>query len=81
MATAVLTGELRRLAGDVEEVSLAATSYRAALRELAAAYPGMDSELFDKYNVAIDGDLIHAPLLQTFGEDSELVFIPKIAAG
>jgi hypothetical protein len=31
--------------------------------------------------VAIDGVLVHTPLLETFEPDSELVFIPKITGG
>ncbi|MFT5335617.1 MAG: hypothetical protein ACI9GB_003536, partial [Halioglobus sp.] len=31
--------------------------------------------------IAIDGVMIHSPLLETFGPNSELVFIPKIAGG
>ena len=35
----------------------------------------------EKMAVAIDGMIIHEPLLQRFGEDSELVFVPRIAGG
>ena len=81
MATAICTGDMRLLTGGREEIELEATSYRAALRELQGAYPGLTAEVFDRYSVAIDGVMIQSPLLETFGEHSELVFIPKIAGG
>lgn len=81
MATVICTGDLRRYTGGREEIELLATNYRAALRELQGAFPGLTADVLDRYSVSIDGVLIQSPLLETFGEHSELVFIPKIAGG
>ena len=81
MATVVVMGEFRQYTGAVEEVEIEATSYRAACRELAERFPVLTPEVFAKFSVSIDGELVHEPLLETFAEDSELVFLPRIAAG
>ena len=81
MATIVFAAEMRQLAGGLDEFSIEAASYRAALRELTREFPRLDEAVFKKFAVAIDGVLIQSPLLEALEPDSELVFIPKIAAG
>jgi molybdopterin converting factor small subunit len=81
MATVIFTSGLRQLAGGTAEVHIKATNYRAAIRELRLQFPVLTDSVLEKFSVAIDGVMIHSPLLETFEPDSELVFIPKIAGG
>ena len=67
--------------GGCRQTQIEATSYRLALRELSLEFPGLTETVYEKFSVAIDGTIIHTPLLETFRADSELVFIPRIAGG
>ncbi len=80
MARVVFASDLQRHTG-AAEVQVAARCYRDLLAELCRRFPDLDPEQLDKMAVAIDGVIIHEPLLQQFGEDSELVFVPRIAGG
>lgn len=81
MAHVAFIGDLRQHTGGCEETEIQATSYRAALRELQQTYPGLTDAVLEKFSVAIDGEMITSPLLETFAADSELVFFPRIAGG
>lgn len=81
MVCVVLAPQMRDHTDGRVELEIAATNYRVAVRELQAQFPGLDDELFAKCSVAIDGVQVQTPLLETFDEDSELVFIPKISGG
>ena len=81
MPAVVFIGDLRLHTGGCEETEIKATSYRAALRELQQAFPGLTDAVLEKFSVAIDGEMITSPLLETFTADSELVFFPRIAGG
>jgi hypothetical protein len=77
----VLVPEMRAYTGGQLETEIEATGYRAAVRELQQQFPLLTDEMFAKCSVAIDGEQVHTPLLETFGADSELLFIPKITGG
>lgn len=81
MTTVVLTDEMQALTGGAKQLQLEATTYRALLKELDKAHPSLDDEVFAKFSIAIDGTIVHRPLLERFGPGSEVVFIPKIASG
>lgn len=81
MAIVIFTAEMRALTEGVEQAEIAAENYRAMLRELSASYPALNEAVFARCQIAIDGVMIHAPLLEVFTAESELVFVPKIAAG
>ena len=81
MALVILAPGMRAHTGGLGETEVAATSYRGAVRELQARFPDLTDDVFERCSVAIDGDQVHTPLLETFTEHSELVFIPKIAGG
>jgi molybdopterin converting factor small subunit len=81
MATVIFSSGLRQLTGASEEVHIEAANYRAAIRELRQQFPELTDSVLEKFGIAIDGVMIHSPLLETFGPNSELVFIPKIAGG
>lgn len=80
MATVSFPSNLRRLTGEAQ-VTVAAGAYRDLINELCARYPELSEEVLRKQAIAIDGRVVQEPLLETFGADSELVFVTKIAGG
>ena len=81
MVMVVFTPEMRDRAGGLPGTDIEATTYRGAMRALCQQFPEFTDAMFAKCSVAIDGVLVHTPLLETFDADSELVFIPKITGG
>ena len=81
MTTVVFSDEMQLHTGGLKQTQIEASSYRRALRELSDRFPGLTDEVYEKLSVAIDGTIVHRPLLETFEADSELVFIPRIASG
>jgi molybdopterin converting factor small subunit len=81
MTTVVFASEMRQHTGGLAQTDIGATNYRQALRELSCKFPGLTNDEYLKFSIAIDGTIVHTPLLETFEEKSELVFIPKIAGG
>jgi sulfur-carrier protein len=81
MTTIVLADELQAFTGGVRQLEIEATTYRKAIAELQQRFPGLSPEVFARFSIAIDGSIVHTPLLETFAPDSEVVFIPRIASG
>lgn len=81
MARVIFGSDLLSQTGGLGEVEVTARSYRDLLLELQRLFPALADGTLEKLAIAIDGVIIHEPLLQTFGEHSELVFVPRIAAG
>lgn len=81
MARVVLHSDMRRHCGGARETDVAATSYRELVSELCARYEGFSADMVGKYALAINGMVVHEPLLEQFDADSELVFVAKIAGG
>lgn len=81
MARVVIPSDLQRQTEGLAQVEVSARSYRELVPELCRRFPDLDRAALEKMAVAIDGMIIHEPLLQRFGDDSELVFVPRIAGG
>ena len=81
MARLLIPSDLQRFTGGAGSVEVSARSYRELLDELYRRFPEWDGETLEKMAIAIDGVIIHEPLLQRFADDSELVFVPRIAGG
>jgi hypothetical protein len=73
--------ELQRYTGGVEAVEVDALNYRDLVAELASRFPELTPDTIRKQAIAIDGMIIHEPLLETFGPDSDLVLVRRIAGG
>ena len=81
MARLRIPSDLQPHTGDVAEIAISARSYRQLLAELCERYPSLSEELLAKYALAINGAIIPKPLLETFGDDAELVLFPWIQGG
>ncbi len=82
MATVVFGRGLARGTGDIERVDIEATDVRALIRALDDRFPGIATELREgRTAIAIDGDIVHEPLLEAIEPDSEVHFLPPISGG
>ena len=81
MARVILTGNLRALAGDAAEIEIDAANVRELLRALEPRVPGIGKQVEEGLSIAIDGDIIQEPLLESIGPDSEIHFLPPIQGG
>lgn len=81
MAKVILSAELQRYTDGTREFEVAANTYQSLVTELRQLFPALPEAIIAKHAIAIDGVLIQTPLLETFDQDSELLFIAKIAGG
>jgi len=63
MAKVVFSTELQRHTGGEEEAEVDATSYRGLVAGLVDRYEDLTRDELMKMAVAIDGEIIHDPLL------------------
>ncbi|MFV8819881.1 hypothetical protein [Haliea sp. E17] len=81
MPKLVLSSDLQRFSDGDREIDVAAGSYPDLVRELLARYPALGEEIIRRQSLAIDGMIVHTPMLERFREDSQLVFVARIAGG
>lgn len=80
MARVIFSSELQRLTGE-DSVTIEATDYRELVDQLTARYDGLERDALMAMAVAIDGEIIHDPLLETVRPDSEVHFLHRISGG
>lgn len=81
MARVIFASDLQHYTDGLKEADVAASSYREMLAELSHRFPALTEARLRKYSLSINGMIIQKPMLETFGADSELLFIAKIAGG
>ena len=81
MAKVTFPADLQRHTDGVVEVEVSARNFRDLVAELCRRFPALTEETIGKQAIAIDGMIIHNPLLESFNNDSELVFFARIAGG
>ncbi|MBT3426779.1 MAG: hypothetical protein HOL98_16695 [Gammaproteobacteria bacterium] len=80
MATLILNGELEKLAG-CSTITISSVTYRGFIEEVVNQVAGLSADRLMEMALAIDGEIIHEPLLVTIPENSELHFVFKISGG
>ena len=80
MAVVFFSGELQELVGE-EQTRSEALSFREIVRDLVQRYEMIDENLLMDMAIAIDGEIVHTPLLETVGTNSELHFLHRISGG
>ena len=80
MAIVFFSGELQELVGE-EQTRSEALSFRDIVRDLVQRYEKIDENLLMNMAIAIDGEIIHTPLLESVDTDSELHFLHRISGG
>ncbi|MHA1553728.1 MAG: MoaD/ThiS family protein [Alphaproteobacteria bacterium] len=81
MATVVLTGPLKDLAGGQEQINVEAANVHQLLRILGERYPALKPRLEKGLAVAIDGEVYQNAWLQPIPEDSEVHLLAPLAGG
>jgi hypothetical protein len=81
MARVIFSSALQRFTNGTKEIEVFARRYQDLVPELHQHFPALTADIIGKHSLAIDGLIIHTPLLETFNPDSELVLIPRIAGG
>ena len=81
MATVIFPTDLQQYTGGVERTEVAAGNYRQLVKELAERFPALTTDVIQNRALAIDGAVIPTPMLETFNEDSELVFFGWMQGG
>lgn len=71
----------RAYTGGVAEVDVRARDFRGAVAELLRRFPALPPAEIERCAVAIDGELLNSPWLEALGEQSEVIFVPRIGAG
>ncbi len=80
MATVIFSSELQKLTGE-EQTSVKARIYKDIIVELITRYPSLEEENLMKMAIAIDGEIVHNPLLEVIDETSELHFLYRLSGG
>ena len=80
MAKVIFSSELQKFTRE-EQADVDALNYRDLVSALAARYPDLGSDTLMKMAVAIDGAIIHDPLLEELEPDSEIHFLYRISGG
>ena len=81
MPRVVLSGNLKQLAGGVEELDVEASDIRQLLRVLGQRFPKMRPQLDNGIAVAVDGQIYQDGWLEPIGPDSEVHLLPRIGGG
>ena len=80
MAIVFFSSELQPLTGE-EQTRVQSAIYRDIIAELTEKYENLDASRLMKMAIAIDGEIIHTPLLESVGENSEMHFLYRISGG
>jgi molybdopterin synthase sulfur carrier subunit len=81
LATVVLPSALRPHAQGRERVELEARDVRGLLEALERRFPGIRARLEGRMAIAIDGEIVNDPLLESIEPESEVHFLPRIGGG
>ncbi len=81
MARVTIPTALLSETGGVSEVELEVANVRALYRALDERWPGVGSRLREESAIAIDGEIIQEPMLETLDPESEVHFLPPLAGG
>jgi len=76
-----LSQRLATWAGGATEVVVAAGNVRELIAALDERFPGLGEQLRTNTAIAIDGEIINDPLLESIEPDSEIHFLPPISGG
>lgn len=81
MAWVFFPDQWRQHTQGLDRIWLQAENYRELEQALIRRFPGIKDLIDDQVTVAINDEIIHDPLLESVGAESEIHFLPKINAG
>jgi hypothetical protein len=74
------SNELQKLTGEAT-TRVDERIYKDIVNEISRRYPSVKVKVLMEMAVAIDGEIVHAPLLEYVAPDSELHFLYRISGG
>ena len=80
MARVTFSSTQQQFTADAE-CEVDASNYRELIDAITSRYPALDRAELLQMAVAIDGEIIHEPLLELVEQDSEIHFFHFIAGG
>jgi hypothetical protein len=80
LAIVFFSSELKLLTGE-EQTRSDAAIFKDIVTDLVARYDRLSEEKLMEMAIAIDGEIIHTPLLEHVGKESELHFLHRISGG
>ncbi|MDA0791005.1 MAG: MoaD/ThiS family protein [Proteobacteria bacterium] len=81
MATTVIfSSELQKFTHEAQ-TQVSATNYRGLVAEIVARYGDLEEDVILEMAVAIDGEIVHDPMLETIRPGSEVHFLYRISGG
>ncbi len=81
MPKVIFPSNWQQYTNGTKEVAVAAGKYQDLVVELHQRFPALTREMIEKHALAINGVMILTPLLESFEQDSELLFVARIAGG
>jgi molybdopterin converting factor small subunit len=76
-----IAGAVLDLTGGQSQLDIEASTVRGLIRALEARFPGLGELIDSGMAIAIDGEVHQDALDEPLRADSEVVLIPRIAAG
>jgi molybdopterin synthase sulfur carrier subunit len=76
-----ITQQVRDLTGGLDHFTVEASSVRALIVALEKRFPGLGELVTDQMSLAIDGELHQDAMSEPLGPETEVVLVPRIAAG
>lgn len=81
MPRIIFPTDLQQYTNGCESAAVNARNYRQLVAELTSRFPALSVELIRTYALGINGTVVPQPMLETFDEDAELVFVAWIQGG
>ena len=81
MVRVVLPDFLQAHTGTGRELQIAAQSFRELIAFCEGRWPGFELLVAKKATTVINGEIVPDPIFEVFPDDTEVCFLPKIAAG
>ncbi len=81
MVRVVLPDFLQAHMGKGRELQIAARNFRELIATCEDRWPGFEALVAKKATTVINGEIVPDPMFEDLKDDSEVCFLPKIAAG
>ncbi len=80
MAHVIFSSELQRLTREAS-AEISASNYQQLVTEIESRFPELTAGYLMTLSVAIDGEIVHSPLLEELSPESEVHFLYRISGG
>ncbi len=81
MATVYFPEQMLRATGGVQRIDVPAKDYRELVQRVAERFPALRQAIQEDMSVAIEGEIVFEPFLESLTPRSEVHFLHRIAGG